>query len=157
MLSENERRHKLQNQPRHPPFCSNAQTPGIWSKCFNWPDIANSLCLCCVSFSHKANERKQKLKHKEMVLFLFWSLCLRMRLCLCLRQPRFHDEISALMFELVLVLASLVKTNQAWASALRSDDGLALETKNRPSCSVCDKSTTELSQITTFNKTIILW
>ena len=53
-----------------------------------------------------------------------------MRLCLCLRQPRFHDEISALMFELVLVLASLVKTNQASASALRSDDGLALETKN---------------------------
>ena len=54
-----------------------------------------------------------------------------MRLCLCLRQPRFHDEISALMFELVLVLASLVKTNQASASALRSDDGLTLETKNR--------------------------
>ena len=33
-----------------------------------------------------------------------------MRLCLCLRQPGFHDEISALMFELVLVLASLVQT-----------------------------------------------
>ena len=48
------------------------------------------------------------------------------------------------MFELVLVLA------------LRSDDGLALETKNRPSCSVCDKSTTELGQITMFNKTIVL-
>ena len=43
--------------------------------------------------------------------------------CACVN-PRFHDEISALMFELVLVLASLVKTNQASASALRSDDGL---------------------------------
>ena len=45
MLSENERRHKHQNQPRHPPFCSNAQTRGTWDECFNWPDVVNFLVL----------------------------------------------------------------------------------------------------------------
>ena len=32
---ENERRHKHQNQPRQPPFCSNEQTQEIWNECFN--------------------------------------------------------------------------------------------------------------------------
>ena len=48
---------------------------------------------------------------------------------LMLASTRFHDEISALMFELVLVLASLVKTNQVSASALSSDDGLFARNK----------------------------
>ena len=37
--SENELRHRHQNQPRHPPFCLNPQTRGIWNECFNWPDV----------------------------------------------------------------------------------------------------------------------
>ena len=37
--NENERRHRHQNQPRHPPFCLNPQTRGIWNECFNWPDV----------------------------------------------------------------------------------------------------------------------
>ena len=32
-------------QPRHPPFCLNSQTRGIWNEFFNWPDVANFLVL----------------------------------------------------------------------------------------------------------------
>ena len=36
---------KRQNQPRHPPFCSNSQTQGIWNERFNWPDATIYLVL----------------------------------------------------------------------------------------------------------------
>ena len=48
--SENDCRHKHQNQPWYPPFCSNAQTRGIWNECFNWPDEANFLVFMLFRF-----------------------------------------------------------------------------------------------------------
>ena len=69
ILSENERRHKHQNQPRHPPFCSNAQTRRIWNERFNWPDVANFLVLmpCFVFTRRKVNA---SIKHKQLMLIL---------------------------------------------------------------------------------------
>ena len=71
---ENERRHEQQNQPRHPPFCSDAQTRGIWSDCFNWPGVQNFLVLMlCFVFTQRKRRQAQR-KGKTLSLCIVLAL-----------------------------------------------------------------------------------
>ena len=57
MLSENERRQEHQNQRRPQPFCSHAQTWGIWKESFHWQNTAKRSkfpCACAMLRFHKA-------------------------------------------------------------------------------------------------------
>ena len=127
MRSEKERPHKRQKSTAESAILFKCSDAGNLEQVLQLARRSKFLVLvlCFVFTQRKRTQAEAQAQGKGNILILV----LAHALCLCLRQPRFHDEISALMFELVLVLASLVKTNQASASALRSDDGLYARNK----------------------------